>query len=153
MKHSKQQVKQWHRMQRSTAQHGTAWHGMAQLVVGCDQLHTTGSTAWANTARRGAAHLWHVAVPMAQQIGAQLNRSPIPAVVGGGLAQHELGAAPKDGGDALGSCGGLRTAQHVTHSSAGYAQLSGRGAAHRLVVQSCHRHAEASRPSQQPQAC
>lgn len=57
------------------------------------------------TAHHSTAHLRHVAVPVAQQVRGQLNSPPVPPVVGGRLAEHELGAAAQDGSNALGACG------------------------------------------------
>ena len=69
-------------------------------------MQAAAAAAAAAAARPVRPHLRHVAVAVAQPVGRQLHRAPVPAVVGGGLAQHDLGAGGEDGGNALGACGG-----------------------------------------------
>jgi len=49
-------------------------------------------------------HLWHIAVAMAMHESSQLHHTAIPAIIGGGLAEHDLRYCGKDLTHALAAC-------------------------------------------------
>jgi hypothetical protein len=49
-------------------------------------------------------NLWHIAVAMAVHESSQLHHTPIPAIIGGGLAEHDLRYFGKDLTHALAAC-------------------------------------------------
>lgn len=50
------------------------------------------------------ADLWHIAVAMAVHESSQLHHTPIPSIIGGGLAEHDLRYFRKDLAHTLAAC-------------------------------------------------